>query len=167
MTVSRAALACLVALITAGGSALGQQPPPERAAAFTKIEADIRDTSPGDDYSLTSGQVDLLEKGEVAGFELEVAVDTDYAIIGACDSECFEIGLAVFNEKGELIDVDRSGDSPIVLIPASKGGTLTVRIEMVDCDESPCAFGVGIFEKGAEDPDKAKRIYDAAKQLFQ
>jgi hypothetical protein len=167
MKMSLTALACLGAFAIAGGAALAQPPPPERAAAFTKIKADIRDTSPGGDYRLTSGHVDVLKKGMMVRFRLEAAADTDYAIVGACDSKCSEIDFAVFDEKEELIDIDQSGNSPMVLIAASRAKTLTVRIDMVDCEESPCAFGVGIFEKGAEGPLNTKRLLDTAKLFSQ
>ena len=167
MKLSRAALIMLPALALVGGHATGQELPPERADAVAMIKSSIDKASPSGDFHRIQGHVDLLDASKSVRFKLEIAPEVEYAIIGACDDNCGHIDLAVYDENDKLIGADRTGDLPKVLVPGKTGHTLIVRIDMVDCDESPCAYGVGVYEKQPRDPKAGRRTYEAAKSLLQ
>lgn len=167
MKTLRVALVCLGALSGIANEGSAQQASSARAQAIAEIQAEIDRSSPGEEFHRSQGTTDALEKGKTARFRFDAAPETEYAIVGACDENCSEFDLFIFDESDNLVGADQGGGSPMVMVAANAGKALTIRVDMVDCDESPCSFGVGIYEKPASDRDSNRRAYEAAQQLFQ
>lgn len=68
---------------------------------------------------------------------------TPYRIHGACDRDCADLDLELFDRSGQLIVSDvELDDFPILWVTVRRSGSYTLRVSMADCGISPCTFGV-------------------------
>ncbi len=71
-----------------------------------------------------------------------------YIITGACDNDCKNVDMVLKDEDGDVIDKDRKDDdTPVLTLVPKKSGRYTIEVEMAECKEEPCYFGIGIFRK--------------------
>lgn len=69
-----------------------------------------------------------------------------YAIVGACDADCTDLDLWLYDENDNLIDSDTGTDAvPVVRVTPRWSGTFSLRVRMVACAVEPCAYGIGVF----------------------
>lgn len=72
-----------------------------------------------------------------------------YRILGACDVDCTDMDLSVFNAAGSLVAEDVELDSfPIVDFQVPRAGRYTLDIDMIDCEVAPCYYVVGVMRRG-------------------
>jgi hypothetical protein len=69
-----------------------------------------------------------------------------YLVLGACDGDCQDIDIRLYDENGNEIDSDTSDDD----IPALEGvvettARFSIQVEMYACNVEPCYFGLGVF----------------------
>ncbi|HVL68329.1 MAG TPA: hypothetical protein VM364_13785 [Vicinamibacterales bacterium] len=81
-----------------------------------------------------------------------------YALVGVCDQDCGDLDLRLFDPSGREIgrDVEKD-DTPVVEITAEKSGEYTLRIEMAECSDEPCAYGFGVFAAGQDEFERQVR----------
>ena len=66
--------------------------------------------------------------------------------MGACDNDCTDLDLKLFDENWNAIDSDTDDDSgPMVGVTPARTAVFHVRTIMVNCVDSPCAIGLGVF----------------------
>lgn len=71
-----------------------------------------------------------------------------YRILGACDIDCADMDLSVFNPAGALIAEDVELDSfPVVNFQVPRAGRYTLDIDMIDCEVAPCSYVVGVMRR--------------------
>jgi opacity protein-like surface antigen len=81
-------------------------------------------------------------------YELYLDADTDYMIVGVCDSDCRDIDFRLYDEYGDFITEDvRSDDAPVLEFTTGAGGGFYIEIEMFDCGVSPCTYGIMTLER--------------------
>lgn len=79
---------------------------------------------------------------------LELEIGMSYYIVGACDTDCSDLDLILYDGAGNQIDSDMlQDDFPIVDVTPSRSGTFTVFVSMASCSVEPCRFGLGAFGK--------------------
>jgi hypothetical protein len=77
-----------------------------------------------------------------------VVLDTQdlYAIIGACDSDCRDLDLELFDADGNLVDRDTGEDAYPAMLPEQPlSGVFSVRVTMVTCAIPPCRYGIQVL----------------------
>lgn len=80
--------------------------------------------------------------------EQEVYLDggSEYMIIGACDLDCSDIDMWLYDENRNLVDNDEEDDdSPILAISPKRSGVYFVKTKMYDCDAEPCSYGFAVL----------------------
>jgi hypothetical protein len=90
-----------------------------------------------------------LDASERESLTLSFQAGTDYMIVGACDQDCSDLDLRLYDPNGNEVDEDiELDDTPIVDATASSSGRYRVDVIMVSCSTEPCFYGVGIYGKG-------------------
>lgn len=78
--------------------------------------------------------------------ELELDVGMEYQIMGACDEDCTDLDLTLYDGRGNVVDSDiLDDDVPLVSVTVSRSGAFRVRVSMAACSAEPCRYGIGIF----------------------
>jgi hypothetical protein len=77
---------------------------------------------------------------------LELSVGMEYEIMGACDEDCSDLDLILYDGRGNVVDSDMLDDDfPIVSISVTHSGVFSVRVSMAECSAEPCRYGIGVF----------------------
>lgn len=80
--------------------------------------------------------------------EWTLALDSNksYALTAACDKDCVDIDIRLKNAYGEELaeDADES-DNALIQFSPSASGQYTVEVEMYECRQNPCYYGIGVF----------------------
>ena len=81
-----------------------------------------------------------------------------YAISGVCDQDCGDLDLRLLdpNDKEVVKDVGKD-DVPVVELIADKSGEYTLKVEMAECADEPCWYGVGVFAAGQDEFERQVR----------
>ena len=88
----------------------------------------------------------LLRNGAEQIFTITLTGASEYSLIGVCDADCENLDIYVADDKGvEVTRDDEPDDYPVVYI--KRGGTMTVRVVMKGCTDSPCEFGIKAYRK--------------------
>jgi len=87
----------------------------------------------------------VLKKGAEQIFTITLTGGKEYSLIGVCDSDCENLDIYVTDDKGrEVTKDDEPDDYPVVYI--KQGGTMTIRVVMKGCYDSPCEFGIKAYK---------------------
>ena len=87
-----------------------------------------------------------LDEGETETVTLSLDVGVEYQIMGACDNDCSDVDLTLYDGAGNEVDQDlQLDDYPIVSVTPRRGGNFRVVVSMADCSAEPCRYGIGVF----------------------
>lgn len=160
----------LAACVAASASAVAQgqnQFEKQVRQQLNKIGQDLR----GKGYELThqvyTGGLKEEETEEVS-FRLRRGVR--YAFVGVCDQDCGDLDIRLLDPSDREIGKDvEKDDVPVVEFVADKSGEFTVRVEMAECSDAPCAYGIGVFAAGEDEFEKQvqQQIQQAGRELRQ
>jgi hypothetical protein len=93
-------------------------------------------------------QAGSLGESATEAFTVTLSGGSDYFFFGACDNDCSDLDLTLFDAAGNQVATDiETDDTPVVHVAPSRNGTYRVRITMASCSAEPCRYGVGIFGK--------------------
>jgi hypothetical protein len=100
-----------------------------------------------DGYELTHDAVyTYLDQYESDAFDLNLKKSYAYKIIAACDGDCGDIDLTLYDESGNEIAEDIGNDDyPVVQVSPRWTGAFKLKIKMYDCDVEPCKVGIVVF----------------------
>ena len=89
-----------------------------------------------------------LSKDMTESHELAVVGGNDYALMGACDNDCSNLDLKVYDTSGtlQLQDV-AADDTPVLTFTANSTGRDRVEVVMAACSRNPCFYGVQLMAK--------------------
>lgn len=74
---------------------------------------------------------------------------TRYVIIGVCDNDCSDIDLRLFAPDGtKVIEDIATDDYPTLEFVAPTTGVYRLSVEMANCRQSPCYYGVQVYSAG-------------------
>ena len=87
-----------------------------------------------------------LNDGASEMVNLELDVGREYQIMGACDEDCSDLDLTLYDGNGNVVDSDMLDDDyPLVSLTVTRSGVFRVRVSMADCSADPCRYGIGVF----------------------
>jgi hypothetical protein len=90
--------------------------------------------------------VDELPEGGWIEYTLSVDEPGFYRIDGACDIDCSDIDLQVYDTDGELLFEDTASDDlPQLAFDTDGAVSFVVAIRMVACATETCVFGLGLY----------------------
>jgi hypothetical protein len=79
---------------------------------------------------------------------LDLDIGTQYAIMGACDTDCSDLDFVLYDPAGNQVSSDvETDDVPIVSVTPRRSGTYRVKVVMAACSAEPCRYGVAVFGK--------------------
>jgi hypothetical protein len=72
----------------------------------------------------------------------------EYQLMGACDTDCDDLDMVIFDPSGNEVDSDvLDDDFPIVSATVGRTGRYRVEVRMPGCNRQPCRYGIGVFAK--------------------
>ena len=87
-----------------------------------------------------------LGEGAETRLTIKATGGTAFSVVGVCDLDCGNLDIRLLGIDGSEVAKDvEDDDFPIVNF--EKPGTYTVRVTMVKCKSSPCAFGIKAFKQ--------------------
>jgi hypothetical protein len=114
--------------------------------------------------------VGRLKESETETVTFRLRRDVKYAVVGVCDQDCKDLDLRVLDPAQREVGRDAEKDDvPVVELQADKNGEYDVRVDMAECKDNPCAYGIGIFatEQDAFERQVRTQLETAAKKLGQ
>jgi hypothetical protein len=135
MIVVTALLVSLASVVSAGGSSLTD--------SYNRRANAQWDYGYGAMFNPARGE---LRDGSSITWTVPLRAGTEYKLFGACDEDCGDVDLELYDENGYLVDEDAAGDDyPIVIVRPRYSQTYSFKVTMADCAYSPCGYMVGIF----------------------
>jgi hypothetical protein len=72
----------------------------------------------------------------------------DFVIVGACDTDCADFDLTLYDASGNVVDSDlQLDDFPIVRANPARSGVYRLHVSMADCQIDPCRYAIQPFVK--------------------
>jgi trypsin-like peptidase len=107
----------------------------------------------GDSVFLSAGYVvdsrilwDYLEEGKANQHAVNVKDAGTYLIQAYCDIDCSRLAISLRDSAGQILDGDQGADDrPALVFIAESPGRYVMRISMLSCSISPCAYGVRLY----------------------
>ena len=109
----------------------------------SKIVAERAGYEKTHDYKIKS-----LSSGRSDTFTVTLRKGWEYALLSACDNDCSDIDIKVFDENGNSVAEDKAVDAlPVVEVQPKWTGEFRIKVTMYRCNDDPCYFGIGVFGK--------------------
>jgi len=87
-----------------------------------------------------------LKQGNVNRHSVELDRAGTYLIQAYCDNDCSQLDLSIRDASDSVIDSDKGAtDDPVLVVIASVPGRYVMRVAMLSCTVSPCAYGVRLY----------------------
>ena len=127
--------------------------PATRGQYTTQVEgylARLANNARGQGYNrIVAGPVyGNLADDATASHDLTVVGGNQYVIFGACDNDCTDVDLKIYDTNGNLqlqdVAVD---DTPVLTFTANASGKYRVVVAMATCNRSPCYYGVQLMAR--------------------
>ena len=91
-----------------------------------------------------------LDAGDEETHSVSLQAGNRYMMVGACDNDCSDLDLRLYDPNDNQVDVDiELDDTPVVEVSPSRSGTYRVEAVMVSCSTEPCFYGVGVYGSGS------------------
>jgi len=85
-----------------------------------------------------------------------------YRAYGACDDDCSDLDMEIYDAAGNLADRDTStNDTPYVQITPTQTGRAYVRVWLYACSSEPCTVGVRLTSGGAAVPRAGETVRES------
>ncbi len=83
-------------------------------------------------------------------FALTLESGFEYLLVGACDVDCKDIDLIIFDEAGNDVDSDyEEDDAPVLTVTPSRTQSYRVHVYMANCTNEPCWYAIGVLARRA------------------
>lgn len=83
-----------------------------------------------------------------ATHEMTVVGGNQYVLFGACDNDCRDVDLKIYDTNNNLqlqdVAVD---DTPVVTFTANGSGKYRIVVVMATCNRNPCYYGVQLMAR--------------------
>lgn len=101
-------------------------------------------------FTFTDSFVDKLQNNKAHSLTLSLGEGLTYMVRGACDTDCRDIDLLMYDENNNLVSSDEEiDDYPATVVSPAWSGDFTLEIRMPNCAADYCYYGVSLFEKPA------------------
>lgn len=115
---------------------------------WNQLQAVYDEISDGSSFTLNNYIIGKLADGAKDTWTFPLTRGREYLIIGVCDNDCSDVDLTVKDGSGSVVVKDEGiDDTPVTRFRVTGSGRFTVEVTMADCDDAPCFFGFGLFEK--------------------
>jgi hypothetical protein len=85
----------------------------------------------------------MLNHGYYRVHNVTLHEGVEYTFVGACDRDCSDLDLQLYDENGNLIDEDLLRDDvPIVSVTPEWTGRFYVKVIMAECSVNPCGYTI-------------------------
>jgi hypothetical protein len=75
--------------------------------------------------------------------EMTVAGGNQYVLFGACDRDCSDVDLKIYDTNNNLVMQDVAvDDTPVLTFTANGSGKYRVVVVMAACRQNPCYYGI-------------------------
>jgi len=89
-----------------------------------------------------------LRDDETASHNMDVVGGNQYALMGACDNDCTDVDLKIFDQSGTMLMQDIAvDDTPVLLFTANGSGRYRVQVIMATCNRNPCFYGIQLMAR--------------------
>jgi len=89
-----------------------------------------------------------LRDDAAASHMMTVVGGNHYALFAACDNDCTDVDLKIYDTSGALLMQDVAlDDTPVLLFRANSSGKYRVRVVMATCNRNPCYYGVQLMAR--------------------
>jgi hypothetical protein len=89
-----------------------------------------------------------LRDDQSADHMMDVVGGNQYALVGACDNDCTDFDLKIFDTSGNLLMQDIAlDDHPTLLFTANGTGRYRVQAVMATCSRNPCFYAVQLMAR--------------------
>jgi hypothetical protein len=83
-----------------------------------------------------------------ATHEMTVVGGNQYVLMGACDNDCTDVDLKIYDTAGNLQMQDVAvDDTPVLTFTANSSGKYRVVVAMATCNRNPCYYGVQLMAR--------------------
>jgi len=98
-----------------------------------------------EDIGLTRHQkytIDNLYEDSTQEHPYYFEAGTQYYVVGACDVDCSDIDMWLYDENRDEVDEDVSDDDmPVLIFTPRQSGIFYVKTKMYECSDTPCSHG--------------------------
>ena len=107
----------------------------------------IQEKLADDEFERThSFKIDKLPADGSDTFSLTLKKETDYVLVSACDADCSDLDIKVYDENDNEVAQDTTVDDlAMVSVTPRWTGQFRIEITMFSCDDDPCYYGIGVF----------------------
>jgi hypothetical protein len=89
-----------------------------------------------------------LNNGGSSSHSMKVVGGNRYALFGACDNDCSDVDLKIFDTYGNLLMQDVAvDDTPMLFFTANGSGSYRVEVVMAACRRNPCYYGIQLLAR--------------------
>lgn len=89
-----------------------------------------------------------LDDDESDRLTIRIGAGMETQLIGACDTDCEDLDLTLYDASGKEVDSDlQLDDFPIVSASPNRDAVYTIVVNMADCDVDPCRYAIQQFVK--------------------
>lgn len=86
-----------------------------------------------------------LNQGQSRNYPVGLNANTSYVISAACDMDCTDIDMWLYDENGNPIDEDTLDDDyPVLEVTPIRSAQFQVRIQMFACSVEPCGIEITV-----------------------
>ena len=89
-----------------------------------------------------------LNNAATTTHNMTVVAGVHYVLYGACDNDCTDLDLKIYDPNGTLLMQDVAvDDQPTLAFVATTSGSLRVEVIMARCNHNPCFYGLQLMAK--------------------
>lgn len=89
-----------------------------------------------------------LRDDQRTSHEMTVVGGNSYVLFGACDNDCTDVDLKIYDTSGNLLMQDIAvDDTPVLMFQATGSGKYRVEVVMATCNRNPCYYGVQLMAR--------------------
>ncbi|MFM2042731.1 MAG: hypothetical protein RLY86_1307 [Pseudomonadota bacterium] len=97
-------------------------------------------------FTLVDTHVDRMNANSTDSFTIALSKGVTYNVLAVCDQDCSDIDLQLVDSAGDVVEEDMTTDDiPMVLTRAVYTGEHTIKVQMYNCSNSPCFYGVAVY----------------------
>ena len=89
-----------------------------------------------------------LDDDGKASHDMNVVGGVNYALFGACDNDCRDVDLIIYDSNGNVVKRDIAvDDNPLLLFTAARSAKYRIEVIMAVCNTEPCRYGLQLNSK--------------------
>lgn len=153
MSINRVALGLLLAVAACGGAArsAGSSSSPSQYTQQVKGYLDrlsANATKQGFKRVVAGPVYGSLNDDAKGSHDMTVVADREYVLFGACDNDCTDLDLLIYDTSGSLVRRDvATDDRPVLVFTPAKSGKYKIEVVMAACTDQPCRYGLQLNSK--------------------